>query len=149
MTPTNLAERRIGLADLHGTCELNFVRLLRLCPDLRVRTSREIRAGRQGQFSLQVEVLERSRFTTAARLSLAMRGLPWVGKQELDLRIYHDARMVEVISSDAQRISRIRYPYPNQAMYLPNEKSQLNQFLGIWLDYFLAEGSTSAPEQSA
>ena len=69
-----------------------------------------------------------------------MAGMPWAGLQNLALRVYHDARMVEVVACESQRISRIRYRYPNASMYLPDEKVQLNEFLGIWFDYFLSQG---------
>lgn len=141
MTDTNLAEDRIRLADLHGICELNYLRLMRLCPDLRIVPHRELFAGSRGQFGLFIEITERSAFTTMVRLDLKMAGMPWAGLQNLQLRVYHDARMLEVAFCDERRIGRIRYRYPNALMYMPDEKVQLNEFLGIWLDYFLAQGS--------
>lgn len=141
MIHNNLAEDRIRLADLHGICELNYLRLMRLCPDLRVAQHREFFAGPRSQFGLSVEVTERSAFTTMVKLNLSMEHLPWAGLQNLLLRVYHDACMLEVAFCDQKRIGRIRYRYPNASMYMPDEKVQLNEFLGIWLDYFLANGS--------
>jgi uncharacterized protein len=140
MTISNLAEDKIRLADLHGCCELNYMRLMRLCPDLRLLLDRELRAGPRQQFGLHIAVTERSPFTTMVRLSLSMANTPWAGFQNMALRVYHDARMVEVVRCDERRIDRIRYDYPNKAMHQPDEKMQLNQFLGIWFDYFLAQG---------
>jgi hypothetical protein len=51
--------------------------------------------------------------------------------------------MVEVVDCDTQRIKWIRNRYPNAAMHLPDEKIQLNEFLGIWFEYFLAQGCES------
>jgi len=141
MIHNNLAEDRIRLADLHGICELNYLRLMRLCPDLRVAQRRDLYAGSRRQFSLSIEITERSSFTTTVRLNLRMENMPWAGLQNLLLRVYHDASMLEVAFCNEKRIGSIRYRYPNAAMYMPDEKVQLNEFLGIWLDYFLAHGS--------
>jgi|SRR6056300_1589160 uncharacterized protein YqiB (DUF1249 family) len=141
MIHNNIAEDRVRLADLHGTCELNYLRLTRLCPDLRVVQRRELFAGSRRQFGLSIEVTERSAFTTMVRLNLRMENMLWAGLQNLVLRVYHDASMLEVAFCDDKRIGSIRYRYPNAAMYMPDEKVQLNEFLGIWLDYFLAHGS--------
>jgi len=64
---------------------------------------------------------------------------------ELEVRVYHDARMAEVVSAGASRHLLGRYPYPNQAMYQPDEKSQLNLFLGEWLSHCLACGHEAEP----
>lgn len=140
MIHSHLAEDRIRLADLHGVCELNYLRLMRLCPDLRIAKHRELYAGPRKQFGLSIEVTERSAFTTMVRLDLRMENMPWAGLQNLLLRVYHDASMLEVAYCDQKRIGRIRYRYPNASMYMPDEKVQLNEFLGVWLDYFLAHG---------
>ena len=139
----NWAEDRIRLADLHGTCELNYLRLMRLCPDLRIRARRELVAGSHKQFGLTLEVAERSAVTTIVRANLRMANMPWAGLQNLGLRVYHDARMAEVVDCDSRRIKWIRNRYPNAAMHLPDEKIQLNEFLGIWFEYFLAHGCES------
>lgn len=143
MIQDRIAEDKIRLADLHGSCELNYLRLMRLCPDLRIVPRRELVAGPRKQFSLAIEITERSTFTTMVRLNLKMSGMPWAGLQNLLLRVYHDAHMLEVAFCDEKRIGRIRYRYPNAAMYMPDEKVQLNEFLGIWFDYFLAQGCGS------
>ena len=54
--------------------------------------------------------------------------------------MYHDARMAEVVSAEHARRLRSIYPYPNEAMHQPDEKAQLNLFLGEWLSHCLACG---------
>ena len=58
----------------------------------------------------------------------------------MSIRLYHDARMAEVISS--QDIFRIkpRYDYPNKHMHQQDEKQQINQFLNEWLQLCLEHG---------
>ncbi len=145
MAHPSAAEQPIRLADLHGYCELNYARLMRLYADMRIVPERVFQAGVRQQFSLSFKVLERSRYTTALRLDLGLMGLPWAGFRNLRLCVYHDARMAEVTGCNLHRLDRIRYLYPNPAMHQPDEKVQLNHFLGIWLDYFLAEGCIADP----
>ncbi len=58
----------------------------------------------------------------------------------LEVQVYHDARMAEVVSAEHTRRLRSIYPYPNEAMHQPDEKAQLNLFLGEWLSHCLACG---------
>ena len=62
-------------------------------------------------------------------------------KAELTIRMYHDARVAEVCSS--QQIFRIkpRYDYPNIAMHQCDEKRQINVFLSDWLLHCLRNGT--------
>lgn len=52
---------------------------------------------------------------------------------EMRLRVYHDARVIEVISYQGRGRFAPHYPYPNEAMLSPFEKRQVNVFLGEWL----------------
>ena len=72
-------------------------------------------------------------------------GLPWLPAPRLEVRVYHDARMAEVIGAEQARRLMAIYPYPNQAMHQPDEKNQLNLFLGEWLAHCLACGHEMEP----
>ena len=54
-------------------------------------------------------------------------------KPAMVVRLYHDARMAEVISSQDIKQIKPRYDYPNAAMHHPDEKQQINLFLKEWL----------------
>jgi uncharacterized protein YqiB (DUF1249 family) len=56
------------------------------------------------------------------------------------IRLYHDARMAEVISSQNVRQVKPRYDYPNANMHHPDEKQQINLFLKEWLQLCLQLG---------
>lgn len=58
----------------------------------------------------------------------------------MSIRLYHDARMAEVISSQDIRQVKPRYDYPNKRMHQQDEKQQINQFLNEWLHLCLAHG---------
>ncbi len=63
------------------------------------------------------------------------------------VHLYHDVRMAEVTDFQRQRHFHGRYRYPNAQMHQPDEKLQLNRFLGEWLEHGLAHGhSLDLPE---
>lgn len=89
----------------------------------------------------QVEIVESTRYTTL--LDIWQRGdVPNYLRPRLTVRMYHDARVAEVCTT--QQISRIqpRYDYPNPRMHLKNEKHQVNAFLADWLAHCLKNGIT-------
>jgi len=50
-----------------------------------------------------------------------------------DVRIYQDARVAEVISYQGKARIKYKYVYPNEKMFLPDEKHQGNLLLHDWL----------------
>lgn len=59
---------------------------------------------------------------------------------QLDVRLYHDASLAEVISCDQYRRFAVRHEYPNKYMHQTDEKAQVNRFLGELLDDCLRDG---------
>lgn len=143
-----LRERyRVDLIDLQATCEANYARLMRLLPDMRVMPAARRVGVSQGERLLGVlalEVLEACPYTTTLQVRQE-HGLPWLPAPQLEVRVYHDARMAEVVCAEKARRFRSRYAYPNAAMHQPDEKSQLNLFLGEWLSHCLACGHELTP----
>ena len=58
----------------------------------------------------------------------------------LDVRLYHDATVAEVISRQGYRGIKPRYEYPTPEMYQEDEKARLNSFLGELLEFYLNKG---------
>lgn len=143
-----LRERyRVDLVELQTACEANYARLMRLLPHMRERTESRRVALSQGEHLLGVlalDVLESCPYTTTLRVRQE-HSLPWLPVPQLEVRVYHDARMAEVVSAENTRRLHIRYPYPNAAMHQPDEKNQLNLFLGEWLSHCLACGHEPQP----
>ena len=88
---------------------------------------------------LVLTVTESCPYTTTVQIS-QQDCLPWLPVPQLDVRVYHDARMAEVIGAENARRFRGIYSYPNAQMHQPDEKNQLNLFLGEWLGHCLACG---------
>jgi len=160
----------VDLRALHALCEANYARLLRLFPDYEGCNTR--------QFSLhhariQIDVLERSRYTTLFRLQSCRDSHPasaeaggavgnvsesgglddgvtrasasgvgelWLSPLRMEVRAYHDAAMLEVVSFQREGRVEGRYSYPNDAMHQEDEKRQQNAFLADWLAHCLHHG---------
>ena len=140
---TAVRERyRLDLIELQATCEANYARLMRLLPDMRGLVGSRRVALSQGEQMLGVltlEVMLDCPYTSTLRVSQE-HSLPWLPVPQLQVQVYHDARMAEVISAEHARRFRSIYPYPNVFMHQPDEKAQLNVFLGEWLSHCLALG---------
>lgn len=66
----------------------------------------------------------------------------------MSIRLYHDACMAEVISSQDIHQVKPRYDYPNKRMLQQDEKQQINQFLNEWLHLCLAHGQVNLEFES-
>ena len=148
MGVTLLRERyRVDLAGLQAACEANYARLMRLLPEMRsTRSARRVALseGEQLLGVLSLEVLAVGPYTTTLQVCQEST-LPWLPLPRLEVRVYHDARMAEVVGAEYARRLQGRYPYPNEAMHQPDEKTQLNLFLGEWLGHCLARGHELEP----
>jgi hypothetical protein len=58
----------------------------------------------------------------------------------VEVRAYHDMRMLEVTVFQSSRRVAARYQYPNERMFAQDEKYQQNRFLADWLEYCLQNG---------
>jgi len=133
---------KVDLTALHALCEANYARLVRLFPDYEVTNRREFQLGDE---RVLLEVLERSRYTTHVRLHSLAHVERWLAPLCIDVRAYHDAGMLEVISFQTSGSVRGRYSYPNPAMHQQDEKNQQNRFLADWLEHCLEHGLAPLP----
>lgn len=150
---------RVDLRALHALCEANYARLLRLFPDYEGCNTRRFSLH---QVRVQINVLERSRYTTLFRIQSCRDSHPavadsggsgspalpdgepggglWPFPLRMDVRAYHDAGMLEVVSFQHEGRVEGRYSYPNDAMHQEDEKRQQNAFLADWLAHCLHHG---------
>ncbi len=125
-------------------CEANYVRLTKLTGDQAQSEFRFMIAQGLQQWLHLLRILERSRYTTTLELSRTSIALSseWIAMPRLTLRMYHDAKLAEVLAWEGHKRLRPRYEYPNQSMYQSDEKFQLNRFLGEWLELCLNHAFT-------
>lgn len=95
------------------------------------------RAG--GKRALELVTLEDDRYTTTlqvqehdpAALGSASQWLS--GTRRMIVRLYHDARLAEVLQWHDRRVMQGAYPYPNAQMAQRDEKQRVTDFLTEWL----------------
>jgi uncharacterized protein YqiB (DUF1249 family) len=102
--------------------------------------------------SYNVMIKEVTRYTSVVHfeqetLSASLKNVPGIVASALHprmtIRLYHDARMAEVLSTQDIRQVKPRYSYPNSQMHQQDEKQQTNQFLNEWLHLCLRLGQVN------
>lgn len=129
---------RIDLSAQHAECEANYARLSRLLALLGSADQGVI--GLPEGDAMSIEITERCPYTLTVEVSCAALADDWSARPALTIRIYHDARMAEVVGCAGHIRPRPRYRYPNRDMFQPDEKEQWNRFLGEWLSHCLRFG---------
>ena len=134
-----LVATRPTVGDLMSLCEDNFRLLTRLFPDLH-----QARGCYDSQFDaglrLHLQVLEQAPYTTTIRFTYFfddfVDATPGQPEPDARLRVYHDARQVEVL--DLRQTALPLYGgYQSPAL---RAKWKANLFLSKWLSYCLSEG---------
>ena len=131
---------RVNLIRLQQVCERNYLRLIRLLPDLSEKEHFRLPVQHRNTLDnglewLVIDVLERAPYTTLLKLQMEAEWGQLFKMPEAEVRLYHDVDMAEVVSRKTSKIIQPRYDYPNIKMHQPDEKEQHNQFLAQWLDY--------------
>lgn len=127
------------VSGMMSECETNYARLLKLMPQVGNRKLAVTYPGGQ-TVTVLFELLEDFRYTSSVRISQCAASCDWLHLPSMAVRLYHDARMAEVV--DAQHMRQLRgiYAYPNEQMHHTDEKVQRNLYLGEWLCYCLQHG---------
>jgi uncharacterized protein YqiB (DUF1249 family) len=139
---------KVDLIGYMAECDANYLRLMKLFPDMVNGGERRIGLCHDGEHVLHLIVREQTAYTTLLELCQGARGGGrggWCNLPVLMLRLYHDARVAEVLSWEGVRQVRPRYDYPNRQMYHQDEKAQWNRFLGEWLSHCLKYGYHPEP----
>jgi len=153
------------LSTLMNLCEVNYMLLIRLLAS----NNNEETIGNERNFFISdfltysIKTLEITRYTSLISICQEMPNAKQVNvghdinleeenkkglcssilHPKMTIRLYHDARMAEVISNQDIRQVKPRYDYPNSKMHLPDEKEQINQFLKEWLQLCLKLGQVN------
>lgn len=137
--PLQMAECEANYARLHQLLTQHFKKQIadQLGDKLRFIISRG-----EKQWLNEICILERSPYTTTLQFTQASVAgeSSWLQMPRLTVRMYHDAKLAEVLAWEGHKRLRPRYEYPNQAMYHADEKLQINQFLGELLTRAISEG---------
>ena len=140
-----------------AVCDANFIRILQLLPNMKLRLKREISFTNEINLNVQdqdrllttIEVIESFKYTSTIRIAnfYKQSGIDtndYYQAPEMLVRMYHDAKTAEVISYQQARYFKAKYPLPNKRMYQADEKEQINFFLSEWLIFCRKEGLCSS-----
>jgi len=125
-----------SVGDLLALCEENYRHLHQLVPQLR-RLQGEHRSSRPDHQDLHLTIVEQTRYTTLLRLTYRFPHADG-GKSDPDalLRVYHDARQVEVEDLRQQALPTHRlYEAPGLL-----NKWRVNLFVAKWLLFCIRQG---------
>jgi uncharacterized protein YqiB (DUF1249 family) len=147
---------RVDLIADGAECDANYVRMHRLLPELFDTDLRSVvlslpggdTATGAGERTLAFRVMERCPYTTTVSVRFQPGQEDWhamLPAPHLTVRLYHDARTAEVTAYQGEDRFRGRYEYPNGQGRQPDEKAQLNRFLGEYLALCLAHGREPRP----
>ncbi|WP_457673346.1 DUF1249 domain-containing protein [Thiolapillus sp.] len=127
-----------GLLDL---CEENYRLLMRLAPDLK-RLRDNLASRRPGHLDLHLEILEQTPYTTMIRLTYFFpHGEGRQADPDAVLRVYHDARQIEVIRLE-QHVLPVESSYHYPSLF---NKWKINVFLSKWLRFCVDRGHRFEP----
>jgi hypothetical protein len=132
--------------DFLSLCERNYAQLRHLLPfsaqplNAKKATSAQQTQSPDSQLiqinaqeGYRIRLLELCKFTTTIKIEhVSHTALAWL-RPQFEVRLYHDARLAEVISCQQMRRFKAVYDYPNLEMMQPDEKRQINLLLRDWL----------------
>lgn len=133
------------LPSIQALCELNYAHILRILPDCDTQHLR-YRFAVGASLTYEIRIVESARYTSTLTVQQITEDMPSYLKPAMTVRLYHDARMAEVISSQNTGALEPAYDYPNINMRQRNEKHMVNIFLAEWLHFCLTRKPTVASE---
>jgi uncharacterized protein YqiB (DUF1249 family) len=144
------------IADM-AECDANYIRLHRLFPHMASEDQLEfgVDSGAPGNSisgqtedgaTVVISILERCPYTTMMSVKVTSdEDRPWIRWPTLEVRVYHDIKSAEVVSFERHRNFKFRYHTPNQKMFQPDEKSQINRYFGELLTFCYEHGHSLEP----
>jgi hypothetical protein len=137
-----------------AVCDANYIRLLKLIPDLSPSARRDFALPGLGAVDqpdmphkVVLEVIEKFKYTSTVSICVALAEAPpgFYRPPAMLVRLYHDASTAEVVSYQDERDIRVLYEEDELPRYYPDEKEQVNLFLAEWLALCLESGQGHAP----
>ena len=114
--------------------ERNYAFLVRLLPFLLENDGQVRVCARHFNAELEIAIIEQCPYTQTIQIEQVFtQDSPHLPGLSLKVRIYHDAKLAEVISYQGQTRMLPKYSYPNKMMFHRDEKRQANYLLNDWL----------------
>lgn len=139
----NFAVKRgkTDLSDLLNLYELNYLKLQKLLPNISIdgETSFSLPEGKKNS-KVIINILKESKFTSRMLVSQNNFSIETIENLIMEIAIYHDLRMIEVIRFNGKHQFWSRNSFPNKNMLSKDEKFQWNKYLSEWLEFSKREG---------
>ena len=136
------AQNFAGLMELY---ECNYIRLRNLVPDPDDMPER-VCSRIDGVLDLHLRIVERCKFTTTLNLTYIFHDEAGdFPAPDVQVRMYHDAQVAEVISCGRRRGKRHASYNRMFNRYTLLQKWRMNRFLQKWLGYCLLQGHRFVP----
>lgn len=120
-------------------CESNYVKAMQLVSLHKDYCEYGVELPNHAQALIKLTITQRCKYTTMLTLEKDLLS-PWLVDLIFDVRLYHDAKGLEITRFQRQKTSNIRYDYPNDKMFQQDEKIQQQTFLAECLSYCLQYG---------
>ena len=87
-----------------------------------------------GMCPVELRIIEDTRYTLLIRIHQQFTSTAeYLSDIIFDVRLYQDAQLAEVLSYQGKARIQFKYTYPNENMFVPDEKRQGNLLLHDWL----------------
>tara|TARA_B100001113_G_scaffold252983_1_gene208572 strand:+ start:335 stop:790 length:456 start_codon:yes stop_codon:yes gene_type:complete len=131
---------RKSLNDLISLYEINYLKLIKLFPiqELEKDINFIIPEGVNNS-EIKITIDRNSRHTSKLTLYKS-NTIEHIKHMEMEIFVYHDARLAEVRRFNGKRQFWLRNKYPNKNMLTKDEKFQWNIFLSEFLTYSQMHG---------
>ena len=133
----------VDIAREHAQCEVNFMSLFRLLGDAEQGKTLSFDVAlpkRKIHYTLSFEVFERSKHTALVSISADQYVSKWLHDMDLEVAMYFDAGMAEVVHFNGQRRLQLHIGSHSNKHFAEDEKRQINAFLAEWLSHCLKFG---------
>ena len=137
------SKTRKGLNDLISLYEINYIKLMKLFPIQRLKEEINFLIP-EGTTNSEIKISIKKHSRHTSKLTLHKSNIVKYAKDtEMEIFIYHDARMAEVRKFNGQRQFWLRNKYPNKNMSSKDEKFQWNIFFSEFLTHSKKYGLSS------
>lgn len=134
------------LKEFMALCASNYAKLQRLVgmADLELEQGFSLEVHKQPPLRIRLKQISKHTATYELHQQAENIGL----NRCYLVRMYHDAKVAEVLSGLNKGMLPPTYPYPNDQMKQPDEKIQLNRFLSEWLNFCLEFGQSHSSDRT-
>lgn len=110
-------------------CEMNFSQLRRLLP--RNDAPGETVSYQVANAQYRLTIVESTRYTTTVTIEQTAPAISYWSLPSMTVRLYHDAMVAEVCSSQQIFRFKARYDYPNKSCINATKSIKLTSFSGL------------------